>query len=112
MQAHIRGHWKALYRFSLQEQEQADYEVANWDLSNHPQSHFVTGLIAARPDTDRRYALRNNELAVHYLDGRTERDVLTSPAALRAALTGPLRIVLPDTPQLDAALERLTLQPA
>lgn len=37
------------YRFGLQEQLQADYEVASWYLSNHPQSHFVTGLIASRP---------------------------------------------------------------
>lgn len=111
LQARVRGNWKPLYRFGLQEQLQADYEVTSWYLSNHPQSHFVTGLIAARPDTDRRYALRNNDLVVHYLDGRTERDTLTSAAGLRAALTGPLRITLPDTTELAAALERLTLQP-
>jgi N-hydroxyarylamine O-acetyltransferase len=108
MQAQIRGEWKALYRFGLQEQLLPDYEVVNWYLSNHPQSHFVTGLIAARPAADRRYALRNTELATHYQDGRTTRETLTSPAALRQALSGPLRIRLPDAPQLDAALQRLT----
>ena len=37
MQASIGGNWKALYRFDLQPQFQADYEVSNWYLSNHPE---------------------------------------------------------------------------
>ncbi len=108
MQTKIGNAWKALYRFGLQEQLLADYEVSNWYLSNHPASHFVTGLIVARPTPDRRYALRNNELAVHYVDGRTEQRVLRSAAELRATLEGPFRLTLPDAPELDAALHRLT----
>lgn len=108
MQAQIHDDWKALYRFSLQEQLLPDYEVTNWYLSNHPQSHFVTGLIAARVETDRRYALRNTELATHHRDGRTERRRLSSPRALRDALSGPLGLTLPDAPELDDALLRLT----
>ena len=108
MQALVRGEWRVLYRFSLQEQLLPDYEVASWYLSNHPQSHFVTGLIAARVEADRRYALRNGELATHYRDGRTTRDTLTSVGAFREALGGPLRVTLPDTTQLDAALTRLS----
>jgi N-hydroxyarylamine O-acetyltransferase len=49
--------------------------VSNWYVSTHPNSLFVTTLIAARPDSDCRYALRNNQLTTHYLDGRTERCV-------------------------------------
>jgi N-hydroxyarylamine O-acetyltransferase len=105
-QAKIHGSWKSLYRFALHEQLLADYEVSNWYLSNHPESIFVTGLIAARPDPGRRYTLRNNELLVHHLDGKTERRVITSAAELRAALEGPLRVRLPVSPQLDAVLER------
>jgi N-hydroxyarylamine O-acetyltransferase len=110
MQACIGGEWKSLYRFGLQEQQQVDYEVANWYVSTHPESRFVIGLIAARPDTDRRYALQNNELTVHHVDGRTEHQVLGSVAALRETLTGPLRIAVPDSPDLDATLDRLTRQ--
>jgi N-hydroxyarylamine O-acetyltransferase len=108
MEARVGHEWKALYRFGPQEQLQIDYEVTNWYLSNHPESRFVTGLMAARPDTDRRYALQNNQLTVHYLDGRTERDVLTSPAALRAVLTEYFRIAVPKSPDLEAALGRVT----
>jgi len=108
MEAELGGEWRALYRFNLEPQFQVDYEVSSWYLSNHPSSHFVTGLIAARPAADgRRYALRGAELAIHHPDGSTERQALTSAADFRAALAGPFRIALPDTPELDPALERL-----
>lgn len=112
MQARIRDRWQALYRFDLQEQLLPDYEVTNWYLSNHPESHFVTGLIAARPAADRRYALRNNQLAVHYLNGRSERRVLTSIGELRETLAGPFGLRLPGSVALDTALERLTSRAA
>lgn len=107
MQARLRGAWQALYRFDLQAQLLPDYEVTNWYLSNHPTSHFTHSLMAARPEADRRYALRNNELAVHYLDGRTERRLLTSAAELRAVLEEQFRIAMPTAPELDAAWQRL-----
>jgi N-hydroxyarylamine O-acetyltransferase len=107
MQAQIGQTWKSLYRFDLQEQHLPDYEVTSWYLSNHPGSHFVTGLMAARPDADRRYALRNNQFAIHHLHGDTERCVLTSVADFRATLQDIFRITLPETPDLDPALQRL-----
>ena len=107
MQAHVGDAWKSLYRFDLQEQLLPDYEVTNWYLSNHPDSQFVTGLIAARTQPDRRYALRNNELVVHHVTGGTERHVLTSVAGMRKALEDPFRLALPVGPELDAALARL-----
>jgi N-hydroxyarylamine O-acetyltransferase len=110
MQAQTHGTWRTLYRFGLQEQLLPDYEVSNWYLSNHPKSHFVTGLIAARPDTDRRYALRNNELSVHHLNGRSERRILTSAGEIRETLENSFRLRLPDAPDLDAALTRLIAQ--
>jgi N-hydroxyarylamine O-acetyltransferase len=111
VQAKIAGEWRGLYRFGLQKQLLPDYEMCNWYLSNHPQSRFVVNLMAARPDADRRHALRNNELAVHYLDGRTERRVLRSVEELRQALEGVFRVRLPDAPELDAALARAAAMP-
>ena len=110
MQAYIVQTWKSLYRFDLQDQYLPDYEVTNWYLSNNPSSHFVTGLMAARPDGDRRYALRNNQLAIHHRNGATERRVLTTVAELRAILQDGFRITLPDTPDLDPTLQRLVEQ--
>jgi N-hydroxyarylamine O-acetyltransferase len=107
MQARIGEEWKSLYRFDLQEQFLADYEVSNWYLSNHPESYFVMQLIAARPDLGRRYALRNNELAIHHVGGETEQRILASAAELRTTLQDVFRIALPDAPEMEAALNRL-----
>jgi N-hydroxyarylamine O-acetyltransferase len=107
MQSKIREDWRPLYRFDLQEQHLPDYEVSNWYVSSHPDSHFLSGLIAGRTAPGRRYALRNNELAVHHLNGNTERRVLTSAAELRETLEGPFCLTLPDAPGLDAALARV-----
>jgi len=107
MQANIRRAWTPLYRFDLNEQLLADYEVTNWYLSNHPESRFVKGLLAARADRDRRYALQDSQFAVHYLNGDTERRTLSSAAELRAVLEENFRLTLTDLPELDAALERV-----
>ncbi len=107
MQAYIGQEWKSLYRFDLQEQQLPDYEVSNWYVSTHPNSLFVTTLIAARPDTDCRYALRNNQLTTHYLDGRTERRVLSTATELRTVLEDVFHLQLPTITALDGALQRL-----
>jgi N-hydroxyarylamine O-acetyltransferase len=112
LQSRVRGEWRPLYRFDLGEHHQADYEVANWYLSNHPDSPFVTGLMAARPGPGRRYALRDNVLAAHTPDGGTERQVLRTAGELRAALDGPLGVRPPGGPGVDAVLARLAARPA
>ncbi len=108
LQARLGEAWRPLYQFSLQEQLLSDYECANWYVSTHPTSRFVNGLIAARPARDRRYALINNEFSVHHLGGRSEKRVLTSPEEIREALEGPLNVKLPESPELDSALRRVT----
>ena len=110
MQAKIREDWKTLYRFDLQEQFLSDYEVSNWYVSTHPDSIFVTGLMTARPAMDCRYALRNNEFAVHHLNGSTDRRILTSVAEMRDTLERAFRVTLPNAPELDEALARLTAE--
>lgn len=110
MQARIGQKWNSLYRFDLQEQFQADYDVTNWYLSTHPSSHFVNALIVARPEVDRRYALRNNQFAIHHLNGETERRTLDSVSELRSILEDAFLIRLPESPNLDPALRRIVEQ--
>jgi len=107
VQASVRQRWTPLCRFDLQEQFLPDYEVTNWYLSNHPRSQFVTGLRAARPGRDRRYALRNAELTVHHLDGVSEGRRLTTGCDLRGVLEDIFLLTLPDAPELVSALERI-----
>lgn len=108
LHAKIREDWRALYRFDLQEQQDVDYELANWYASTHPQSPFVTELIVSRQDPLRRYTLRDNQLTIHHVRGRTERLRLQSSKDLRAALEGVFGLTLPRGPELHAALEQLT----
>ena len=111
MQCRIGAAWKSLYRFDLQEVFEPDYEILNYYASSHPTSRFVSSLIAARPATDRRYALADNQLAVHHLGGPTERRVLGSVSELRETLESVFLLNLPDAPELDTALARLLPNP-
>jgi N-hydroxyarylamine O-acetyltransferase len=112
MEAKIGTRWQALYRFELQEQFLPDYEVTNWYVSTHPDSHFVTGLSAARADSNVRFALRNNELAIHRLNGETERHRLASADELLDTLGDVFRLTLPAAPELRSAVERLVARAA
>lgn len=106
LEARVAGEWQALYVFDLHEQIQADYEVSNWYLAHHPQSQFVTGIIAARTHDHERHALRNTRYAVHR-GAETERRHIGSVAEMRAVLEGPMRIALPRHPELDRRLQRV-----
>ena len=111
LQCLIRDAWKPLYRFDLRACPDIDYEVGNWYVSTHPGSHFVTGLMAGRAAPGLRYAMLNNELAVHRLGEGTERRVLADAAAVREALEGPLGLTLPDDARLAECLARLAAGP-
>ena len=111
LQAKVQGVWKRIYSFGLQENFLIDYEVTNWYLSNHPTSHFVTGLIAALPFEKGRHTLRNNDFATHYLDGSYERKKFDNVYDLRMALEKTFGILLPEIPSIDASLERIIQLP-
>jgi N-hydroxyarylamine O-acetyltransferase len=108
VQAEIRGEWRTLYRFDLQAQVLPDYELASWYLANHPESHFVRRLIAARTAPQRRHALLDNELAVHELGAETVRRRLTSADELREVLDETFGIAVPVGPEVDRRLTELT----
>jgi N-hydroxyarylamine O-acetyltransferase len=108
LQAQIGGTWQSIYRFDLQEQFQVDYGIANWYQCTSPNSYFTANLMAARPVPGVRYALRNNELSVYHLEGRSERRLLRTGPELRETLAGTFGLTLPSLPGLDALLARLT----
>lgn len=107
LQAHIRDAWKSLYNFDLQPQVLPDYEVWNWYMAHHPESPFVSNLMAARVTLDRRYGLFNNKLSIHPRRGESQQSTLTSAAELRGTLQHLFGIRLPDDPGLDDTLTRL-----
>lgn len=110
LQTNVRGNWKSMYRFDLQAQYSPDYEITNWYLSNHPQSHFVTGLRVARAVPGHRYNLLGNELTVHELGGASTSKKLSSQTQLRETLENRFGIRLPDHPDLSGILARIAQQ--
>jgi N-hydroxyarylamine O-acetyltransferase len=112
MEGLVRDAWVPLYRFTLAELAPSDYEVGNWYVSTYPSSLFVNFLMASRPAPGLRYALRNNELAIHRLKEGTERQTLRTAEELRSVLEELLKIDVPVGPEVEELLERLTRTPA
>ena len=111
LEAAVSGEWKPLYRFTMEPQFPADYEVSNWYLCHHPSSFFRQILMAARVTPDGRYALRNNALAIHRKH-KTEKSTLADPGALRSSLENDFGLQLPESPELAAMLERVSRTPS
>jgi N-hydroxyarylamine O-acetyltransferase len=66
--------WRDVYRFSLERQLTADYEVANWFTSTHPTSPFTTNLLAERLTPERRVSICNDRFTERLI---TSGDVVT-----------------------------------
>lgn len=78
----IKDNWKTVYVFALDGQFEADYEVANWFMSTHPDSIFKKTLIIARPTGTGRLSLTNTELTDRKKDGTIHKRTLTSVTEL------------------------------
>lgn len=75
LQSCSRGAWSDLYAFTLEPQELADYEMASWYTSTHPQSRFVQTATAQRLAPDLRRTLRGHEYAEDRGAGPTIRTI-------------------------------------
>ncbi len=107
LEALIQDSWRALYRFDLTEQQPVDYEVSNFWVCHYPESHFISGVSAARMEPGRRYALRDNKLTIHHTGGVSEERLLSSVAELRGVLDTVFYITVPTEVDVDAALQPL-----
>ncbi len=110
LEVEIPEGWMPLYQFGETEQLLPDYEVANWYVSTHPKSMFVTTLLAARPAPGVRYALRNNEFAEHRVGGSTQRRLLRDAAEVRAVIEDVFQLKLPEDVEFEERLRRMTAQ--
>jgi N-hydroxyarylamine O-acetyltransferase len=106
LEARVRGAWKRLYRFDLQEQLQVDIELLNHYVTSHGESPMRSRLLAARAAPDRRYGLADGVLNVHRMDGTSEQRRLRSVAELRGELEATFGIRVPAGLEMDAALTR------
>jgi N-hydroxyarylamine O-acetyltransferase len=106
VEARVRGEWKRLYRFDLQEQQPVDIEVLNHYVMSHAESPMLGRLLAARAEPDRRFGLGNGELRVHHLHGASEQRRIDSVTELRDVLGSTFGIDVPKGQEVDDALAR------
>jgi N-hydroxyarylamine O-acetyltransferase len=107
-QTKMDGEWKTLYRFSMEEQIDNDYEVSNWYTSAHPGSQFRHKLMAARLPKGLRLGMLNNRFSTHYPDGSVVRKELGSPEEIATVLETEFGIALSiPREELLAALARV-----
>jgi N-hydroxyarylamine O-acetyltransferase len=111
-EAKIGGAWTPLYAYDFADTHPADYEMGNWLTSTHPQSIFVNGLLGARCEPGKRYAIRDNQLAVHSTNGGTEKRTLKSAGEMRDALTDLFKLRLDQLDGLDPVLAALAAKSA
>ncbi len=107
LEAKLPQGWKQMYAFDLQVQQDADFDMMNWYISTHPESRFVTTLVAARPDHDCRYALLDGLFSVYPRHGEVERREIGSVMELKELLTEKFLIRVPDSAELEEALQHI-----
>jgi len=107
VEAQVRGEWKRLYRFDLQEQEQVDIELLNHYVMSHAESPMLSRLLAARVAVDRRFGLGNGVLNVHHAHGASEQRRVGSVAELKHVLEATFGIEVPPAKAFEAALARV-----
>ena len=105
-EAKIAGQWTPLYAYDFADTHPADYEMGNWLTSTHPNSIFVNGLLGARAEPGKRYALRDNQLSIHTTKGGSEKKTLNK-GELRDALTDLFKLRLDQLEGLDPVLAKL-----
>jgi N-hydroxyarylamine O-acetyltransferase len=107
VEARVRGEWKRLYRFDLQEQQPVDIELLNHYVMSHADSPMRGRLVAARVAADRRFGLGNGVFKVHPLQAATEQRRLGDVPELKRVLATTFGIEVPSGREVDAALARV-----
>ena len=107
VEARVRGEWKRLYRFDLQEQLQVDIELLNHYVMTHAESPMRSRLLAARAAADRRFGLGSGILSVHHLHGASEQRRIGNVDELKQVLESTFGIEVPAGRDVDAALARV-----
>lgn len=103
------GEWLPAWDLPLEPCVDADFDMANWWTSAHPNSHFRQTLIASRAAPDARHALLDNRYTVRPVGGETTRTILDADGIERV-----LREVLglPVEPGWRAFIEHAAAAPA
>ncbi len=115
VQYKLGDRWEHIYRVVSLPRVDAEYEMANWFTATHPDSPYLSNIIAARPGPDRsRLTLFNARFSVRHPSGAVERRLLEGVDDYRDVLTGAFGLRLSDADVRQAvslAAERGTRGP-
>lgn len=100
----LGGEWKELYRFTLEEVQEADFDMANWYLTTHPDSKFVNSLLASRLTSEGRYSLNNCQLNFYSHQGDKDSTNLNSASELITCLNDIFGLRAPNQKHLEKKL--------
>ncbi len=100
----LGGEWKELYRFNLEEIQEADFDMANWYLTTHPDSKFVNSLIASKLTSEGRYSLHNCQLNFYCHNGEKNSTDLNSASELLTCLNDIFELHSPNQKYLEKKL--------
>jgi N-hydroxyarylamine O-acetyltransferase len=77
--------WLDLYAFTLEPQMPVDYAMANWYVSTHPESRFVTTLTMQLPTPQARHTVRDSSYTIERGGGDSEESPLDETRTLSLA---------------------------
>lgn len=107
LEARVKEEWKILYVFDLTPHYRPDYEVSNWYVSRHPNSHFVKELIVARAAEEGRHVLHGTQYSFYPHAGDMKKRQVCSVTEIKELLEYVFSIRTSEAPGLDAKLEAL-----
>lgn len=96
LQAEIDGGWETLYSFRPHAVDPADFAMANWYVSTHPDSFFTQAMIAARPFGEGRHVLQDVKSTIRDRARRETARQLASAAELTGILSETFGLDLPE----------------
>ncbi len=102
MQGDLGKQWGNIYRFTLDPQTPADYEVSSWYTSTHPESLFKNFLLVEMPGDGVRRMILNNSFTVRHMGQAPEIRDIPSVDELEQLLEEHFALTLRDDADRDA----------
>ncbi|OON62037.1 hypothetical protein B0920_00640 [Massilia sp. KIM] len=107
LEAELAGRWEPLYVFDLTPRYQSDFEMSNWYVSTHGNSHFVHDLVVVRSSPAGRRVIYNTRHSFYGIGAEPVHMQLTSVDAIFALLRSEFGIEAEPLPGLRTRIGRI-----
>lgn len=107
----VAEEWRMLYAFDLQKVWHVDLEMGSWFVSTHPDSPFLTRLMAARTEpAGIRHTLLNTRYSIHTQGQNSEQHELHNADEVLQLLQQVFKIQLPNSAQVHDSVQKFLNQ--